>query len=84
VTDNYSRLWRATPLAPGPQEKYDVLPADWVLRAIPLAAGRHHIRLRYEPRGVLLGFTVTGVTLLALLGATLWSRSPRRFGSRSA
>ena len=84
MTDNYSRLWRATSLAPGPQANYDVLPADWVLRAVPLAAGKHHIRLRYEPGGVRLGFAVTGITLFALLGAGLWTRFPRRFGSRSA
>lgn len=84
VTDNYSRLWRATALAPGPQPTYDVLPANWVLRTIPLEAGKHHIRLRYEPRGLSLGLATTGLTLAALAGAGVFFRRRRRFGSRSA
>jgi hypothetical protein len=84
VTDNYSRLWRAAPLSPGPQATYDVLPANWVLRAIPLQAGTHHIRLRYAPRGVPIGFAVTGITLAGLVGAGIWSRRRMRFGSRLA
>ncbi|MGB7160977.1 MAG: hypothetical protein WBD40_23150 [Tepidisphaeraceae bacterium] len=82
VTDNYSRLWRATPLSPGPLKAYDVLPANWVVRAIPLTAGKHHIRLRYEPRGVPLGFSVSGLTLAALAGAGVWTRFAPRFRSR--
>jgi hypothetical protein len=84
VTDNYSRFWRAAPLSPGPQSTYEVLPANWVLRAIPIAAGKHHIRLRYEPRGVRIGFAVTGLTLAALAAAGLFVPLRRRFGSRSA
>jgi len=83
VTDNYSRLWRATPLSPGPQASYDVLPADWVLRAIPLQAGTHHIRLRYSPRSVPIGFAVTGLTVVGLVGAAFWTRRRHRFASRS-
>jgi len=84
VTDNYSRFWRATPRAPGPQASYDVMPANWVLRAIPLQAGRHQIRLRYEPRGVAVGFAVTGVTLIVLAGAGVLMLLRSRFGSRSS
>lgn len=84
VTDNYSRLWRATPLAPGPQSTYDVLPANWILRAIPLAAGKHEIRLRYEPKGVFLGAMTTLATLSALAGAGLFFRFRTPLGSRSS
>ena len=83
VTDNYSRFWRATPLAPGPQATYDVLPANRILRAIPLAAGKHAIRLRYEPRGVAVGFAVTGATLVALAAGGVFTLLRPRFGSRS-
>jgi hypothetical protein len=83
VTDNYSRFWRATPRAPGPQASYDVLPANWVLRAIPLQAGRHAIRLRYEPHGVAVGFAVTGATLVVLAAAAVFMLLRPRFGSRS-
>jgi hypothetical protein len=69
---------------PGPQATYDVMPANWVLRAIPLQAGTHHIRLRYEPRAVLPGFIVSGVTLAALAGAGLFVRFRSRFRSTPA
>jgi hypothetical protein len=84
VTDNYSRLWRAAPLSPGPQASYEVLPANWTLRAIPLAAGKHHIRLRYEPRALPPGFLTTGMTLLALAGAGLFVTLRPRFRSTPA
>ena len=83
VTDNYSRFWRATPLSPGPQSAYDLLPANHILRAIPLQAGKHNIRLRYEPRGVRVGFITTGVTLAALAAAGIFTLARPRFGSRS-
>lgn len=84
VTDNYSRFWRASPRGLGPQSSYDVLPANWILRAIPLAAGKHQIRLRYEPAGVALGFITTGLTLAALAGVGSFPRIRTRFGSRQA
>jgi hypothetical protein len=83
VTDNYSRFWRATPRAPGPQASYEVMPANWVLRAIPLQAGRHQIRLRYEPHGVTVGFAVTGAALAVLATAGIFQILRSRFGSRS-
>ena len=83
VTDNYSRFWRAAPRSPGPQATYDVLPANWILRAIPLQAGKHQIRMHYEPRGVRLGFITTGITLATLAAAALLMPLRRRFGSRS-
>ena len=82
VTDNYSRLWRATPLAPGPQATYDVLLANRVLRAIPLQAGKHDIRLHYEPRGVRIGFITTTLTLAALSAGGIFTLRRSRFGSR--
>jgi hypothetical protein len=59
------------------------MPANWVLRAIPLQAGRHQIRLRYEPRGVAVGFAVTGATLVILAAAGIFTLARPRFGSRS-
>jgi len=59
VTDTYSRGWHAWPMANSVQEAYDVLPANYVLRAIPLAPGHHEIRLEYSPGGFIVGIVVS-------------------------
>ena len=76
ITDPWAEGWRVAPLSPGPQRTYGLLPADTVLRALPLAAGRHHVVLRYEQRGLLLGALLTLSTLVGLLIAA--GRSARR------
>ena len=63
ITDNYSASWRAVALPDSSAQAYEVVPANYTLRAIPLRAGRHHLRLEYRP----VAFTVgTWVTLLSL------------------
>ncbi len=74
ITDSYSRFFKATPLPGSSQRHYDVLPADYTLMAIPLAAGHHRLRLEYAPSGYVVGRWISlagwGVYLGAL-GATL-------------
>jgi hypothetical protein len=72
VTDPYSRDWRARALSPGPQATYDVLPANYVLRGIPLTAGRHHLVVEYVPSGFVLG------AFGSILAVILWGRAWRR------
>jgi len=55
LTDTYSRGWRARSLSSGPQAHYDIMPADYTLMAIPLAAGNHHFTIEYDPLGYRLG-----------------------------
>lgn len=64
VTDTYSTGWRATPLPGSAQRDYRVLPADYMLRAVPLAAGRHHLRLAYLPSAFVAGAWISVVSLL--------------------
>jgi hypothetical protein len=64
ITDGWSKNWQARPLAESVQKEYQVMPADYVLRAIPLAAGDHFIRLEYRSLGFTLG---KWLSLLALL-----------------
>lgn len=59
VTDLYSRDWRAVALPGSAQAAYEVLPADYVLRAVPLAAGHHRLRMEYVPRGLAPGLAVS-------------------------
>jgi hypothetical protein len=67
VTDAYSRGWRARPLPGSEQQSYDVLPANGVLSAIPLAAGRHRLRLEFVPAHFRLGVALS-LASLGLLG----------------
>jgi hypothetical protein len=70
VTDNYSRGWCASPLGKNPQARYQVMPANYVLRAVPLAAGRHHFLLEYTPAGFRVGKWIN-IVMLGVYGV-LW------------
>jgi uncharacterized membrane protein YfhO len=48
--------------------KVQILRADYLLRAVPLAAGRHNVVFVYRPASFVIGATITIFTLL-LLGA---------------
>jgi hypothetical protein len=47
VTDAYTSSWRAEPMPGSTQPSYQVMPANYILRAIPLNAGHHVFRLQY-------------------------------------
>ncbi len=68
ITDTYSRSWRVIASPGAPQPRYEVLPANYCLRAIPLAAGHHQFRLEYSPRGFRIGKWISLVSLLIYLG----------------
>ena len=79
ITDAYSKYWRATALPGSSQTSYTVLPADYALRAIPLGAGTHRLRLDYAPPGYFIGrwISLLGVGVCAVLGIVVWRRSKR-------
>lgn len=71
VTDTYCSGWEARSLLPagsGGQTRYDVLPADYCFRAIPLSAGFHRFLLEYRPRAFVIGKWTTVVALCIYLG----------------
>src|SRR5262249_32018259 len=68
VTDAYSAGWRVRPIDAGSQSVYQVLPADHALRAIPLAAGKHHFILEYWPASLMVGICVS---IIAWIGFCL-------------
>ena len=85
VTDAYSMYWRARALQGSSQSRYDVLPANYVLRAVPLAEGHHLLRLEFVPPHYHLGLTISFATVTALAGICSWKvrgrvhrRSPAR------
>ena len=74
VTDAYSRDWHARPLAGSSQAQYEVMPADYALRATPLAAGHHLIRFEYVPTGLWTGLAISALAWVAWFGLFLLPR----------
>ena len=84
VTDAYSDGWQARSLLPahrpGAQTHYQVLPADYCLRAVPLGSGHHEILLAYRPVAYVLGKWVSlAAWTLYLLGVIAWCARRRPF-----
>ena len=75
VTDLYSRDWRAVPLPGSTQQSYSLLPADYILRAVPLAPGHHHILMEYAPTSFPRGMAVSAVAWAAWLAAAVLLRA---------
>lgn len=69
VTDAWTPAWRTVPLPGSGQERYRTLPANHALRAVPLAAGRHRLRMEYAPWSVPAGALVSLVAAVAWCGA---------------
>lgn len=70
VTDNYSQGWHAKALSDSIQDRYQVMPADYFLRAIPLSQGKHHFILEYRPEIFKIGkwvSIVSGILYVVML-----------------
>jgi hypothetical protein len=67
ITDAYSKGWRAQALKGSVQRAYRVLPANYVLRAIPLSQGHHHIRLEYLPLAFQVGAWISVVSVIGFI-----------------
>jgi hypothetical protein len=78
ITDGYSKDWHARALPGGVQQQYQVLPANYVLRAIPLGTGHHSIRLEYRPRLFVIGGWVSLLSLGGLAVTTGYALLKRR------
>jgi hypothetical protein len=81
VTDDYSAGWRVRPLENGPQSRYEVMPANYCLRAVPLQAGHHKIVMEYAPKGYRIGWWISIVAAAGWLAALGWllARRARRY-----
>jgi hypothetical protein len=69
ITDAWASGWRARALEGSAQQHYEVMPADYALRAIPLDKGRHHLRVEYAPLAFRLGAAVSVLAWLGWLAA---------------
>jgi uncharacterized membrane protein YfhO len=72
ITDSYSKYWRAIGLSGSSQSKYQVMPADYTLMAIPLSAGTHLLRLEYAPSGWIIGRWISLASLLIYIAVIIW------------
>jgi hypothetical protein len=82
ITDSYSKFWRGRALPGSSQKNYTVMPADYCLRAVPLAAGRHEFRLEYLPTGFLIGRWVSTGAVAAYAAALILYIVRRRRNGR--
>jgi len=80
VTDPYSQYWTVSEYTSNFQREFRVYPADYTLRAIPMLAGQHTLRLQYiapaweESEGL----TCLGILAwLLYLASPLWNRRKR-------
>jgi hypothetical protein len=68
VTDAYGKGWRAVALPTSMQQEYKVMPANYILRAIPLSKGHHLFRLEYMPLGFRIGKWVSLIAVIIYAG----------------
>src|ERR1043166_5196912 len=71
ITDAFTPSWRAVALAGSVQTSYKLLPANYILRAVPLLAGHHHLRIEYARDALTIGKWISilaGLAFLAALG----------------
>jgi hypothetical protein len=73
ITDLYSHDWHAEALPDSAQQSYHLMPADYILRAVPLAAGHHHLRVVYAPPAVPVGIGISLVAWALWIGFLIWN-----------
>ena len=72
VTDAWTPSWRAVALDAGDDRRYDVMPANYTLRAVALDRGRHRLRLEYAPPAFRFGMLISAAAWAAWLAAAAW------------
>jgi uncharacterized membrane protein YfhO len=80
VTDLYESSWRAEPLSGSVQQSYRVMPADYIIRAVPLMAGHHRLRFVYAPAGFKAGIGRSAVGWLLWAVLFYFTQSLTTFG----
>ena len=65
-TDNYSRGWRAYNLD-NSKEKYEIICADYIYKAISINEGNHKIRIEYKPLSFIIGMWISIVSWIIFI-----------------
>ncbi len=61
VTDAWTPGWQAKPLPGSSQTRYEIMPANYMLRGVALDRGKHSLRLEYAPAAFPLGAAVSAL-----------------------
>jgi hypothetical protein len=69
ITDAFTPSWRAVALPGSVQTNYKLLPANYILRAVPLLEGHHHLRVEYARDALAIGKWISILAALAFLAA---------------
>ena len=80
ITDLYTPAWKAVALAGSAQAQYELVPANYILRAVPLGAGHHLLRVEYVPREYRIGKWISIFSWLAFAvaaGVVIWGAKRR-------
>ena len=72
ITDLYDHNWHAEALPDSTQQSYHLMPADYVLRAVPLAAGHHHLQMVYAPTALPIGIGISVAAWALWIGLLIW------------
>lgn len=73
ITNLYSKEWHARSLVGSTQEKYNIMPANYILQAIPLSKGHHHIRVEYLPLAFQIGKWISLISIIIYFGLLGWN-----------
>jgi uncharacterized membrane protein YfhO len=72
ITDIYREGWFAKSLPGSDQATYEIMPANYILRAIPLSAGKHRLLVEYAPPAFRVGVWVSLASIMLYLGLGIW------------
>jgi hypothetical protein len=80
ITDAYNTGWHAKALPGSVQNAYNILPANYILTAIPLSAGDHLFRVEYLPLSFLIGkwISIISITIYFALLFIIWHKSRQK------
>ena len=65
-TDNYSKYWTAYNIEK-PKEKYEIVCADYIYKAISIDEGKHKIRIEYKPKTFFIGLYISIISWIILI-----------------
>ena len=74
ITDVYTPSWRVRPLAGSVQNSYQMMPANYALRAVPLQKGKHHFIVEYNRDYLFGGMLISVFSLLLWIVLLGWTR----------
>ena len=78
-TDNYSKNWVAYNLE-NPKEKYEIICADYICKAISINEGKHKIRIEYRSKAFIIGMYISIISwFLFIVFCTFFMLKKRKF-----